>query len=177
MKRFALISTALPPSQSGQSTVLFHLLKDLDPRNYCLITQKNVHQYMIKPGCSSRLPANYHFLRPDYQVTRILVEAAVKFRSTEILRFVLKIRTRQIKKILRKEHCDAVIACTSDLFDPPAAFRASCELGIPFIFYAFDYYSDNWTEPFLRSFGAGYEPDLVGGATHVIVPNLFRLTN
>jgi glycosyltransferase involved in cell wall biosynthesis len=171
MKRFALISTALPPAQSGQSTVLFHLLKDLDPNSYCLITQKNIHQYRIKPGCSVRLSANYHFLGPDYQVTRILAQVAVKIKSVTILRFILKYRTWQIKKVLRKEHCEAVVVCTSDLFDPPAAFFASRELGIPLIFYAFDYYSGNWTDPFLRAFGARYEPDLVRGAVHVIVPN------
>lgn len=171
MKRFALISTALPPAQSGQSTVIFHLLKGFDPRNYCLITQKNLHQYIIKPKCSARLPANYHFLGPDHQVTKILVEIAVKFRCKKILKQILEIRIRQIKKVLRKEHCDAVIACTSDLFDPPAAFFVSRDLGIPFIFYAFDYYSNNCTDELVHSFCAEYEPDLVRGAAQVIVPN------
>jgi glycosyltransferase involved in cell wall biosynthesis len=110
-------------------------------------------------------------LGPDYQVTRILVEIAVKFKCKEILRQILKIRIRQIKKVLRQEHCDAVVACTSDLFDPPAAFYASQDLGIPFIFYAFDYYSSNCTDPYLRSFCAEYEPDLVRGAAQIIVPN------
>ena len=32
MKKFALISLGLPPSQSGQSMVLYHLLKQFDPQ-------------------------------------------------------------------------------------------------------------------------------------------------
>jgi glycosyltransferase involved in cell wall biosynthesis len=171
MKKFALISHGLPPSQSGQSMVLYHLLKQFDPQKYCLITQQNVHEYAIKPRCSSQLPANYHFLQPDYQIVRMFTHVASMIQSTTLLNFLLKIRTHQIKKVLQKEHCDAVIACTSDLFDPPAAFYASRDLGIPFIFYAFDYYSANWTNLFLRSFCAGYEPELVRNAAHVIVPN------
>jgi glycosyltransferase involved in cell wall biosynthesis len=93
------------------------------------------------------------------------------FQSTTLLNLALKIRTRQIKKIIRQEQCDAIIACTSDLFDPPAGLVASKDLGIPFIFYAFDYYSSQGGGPLLRSFAAKYELDLVKTAANVIVPN------
>ena len=171
MKKIALVSTALPPSQSGQSTVLFHLLKNLDPRKYCLITQKNVHLYSIKPRGSSQLPVNYHFFPPDYQVIRVFTHTASMVQSTALLNLILKIRIHQIKKVLQEEHCDAIVACTGDLFDPPAAFLASRDFGIPFILYTFDYYSCQWTNPFLRSFARRFEPDLVRDATKVIVPN------
>lgn len=170
MKKFALISASLPPSQSAQSTVLFHLLKKLNPGEYCLITQKNVHLYSMKPKCSSQLPANYHYLQPDYQFIRMFTRVASIVKSTALLNLALKLRTHQIKKIIRKEQCDAIIACTGDLFDPPAALIASRELGIPFIFYAFDYYSQG-SDPLLRSFATGYERDLVQAAAAVIVPN------
>jgi len=171
MKKFALVSHGLPPSQSGQSTVLFHILKDLDPGKYCLITQKNVHLYSIKPRCSSQLPAKYFFLQPDYQFIRMITHAASRLQSTILLNFILKLRTTQIQKIIRNEHCDVIIACTGDIFNPPAAFSVSRDLGIPFILYTFDYYSCHWKDPFLRSFATRYEPDLVQGAAHVIVPN------
>jgi len=171
MKKFALISTALPPSQSGQSTVLFHLLRNIDPSKYCLITQKNFHLYSIKPRCSSQLPANYHYLQPDYQIIRMFTRVASLVKSIALLNLAFKIRTHQIKKIVRKEQCDAIIACTGDLFDPPAALSASRDLDIPFIFYAFDYYSFHGAEPLLREFAAKYESDLVQSAANVIVPN------
>jgi glycosyltransferase involved in cell wall biosynthesis len=88
-----------------------------------------------------------------------------------LLNFILKLRTTQIQKIIRNEHCDVIIACTGDIFNPPAAFSVSRDLGIPFILYTFDYYSCHWKDPFLRSFATRYEPDLVQGAAHVIVPN------
>nr|WP_320161340.1 glycosyltransferase [uncultured Methanoregula sp.] len=171
MKRFALLSLGLPPSQSGQSMVLFHILKNIDPDKYCLITQKNLHLYSIKPTCSSRLPANYHYLHPDYQFIRMFIRAASMIGSRSMLNLALKVRTHQIKKIIRREHCDAIIACTGDLFDPPAAYIASRELGIPFIFYAFDYYSFQGEDPVLRSFAGIYESELVQAAAAVIVPN------
>ena len=91
-------------------------------------------------------------------------------RSTALLNLALKIRTHQIKKIICTEQCNAIIVCTGDLFDPPAALIASKDLGIPFIFYVFDYYSQG-ADPFLRSFAAKYEVDLVQSAAAVIVPN------
>lgn len=171
MKKIALISTSLPPAQSGQSTVLFHLLKKIDPRIYCLITQKNVQQYTLRANNLPHLSANCHFLQPDYTIISYLTQAAIKIKSTALLKCILKLRTYQIKKILEKEECDSIIVCTGNLFDPPAAFNAAMELGLPYILYTFDYYSLQWTDPFLRFFATRYEPDLVRSATTVIVPN------
>ena len=171
MKKFALVSTALPPSQSGQSVVLFHLLKNIEPRNYCLITQKNFHLYSVKPRCSLDLPAKYYFLRPDYQVIRLFTRIAVICRFPALIRWVLMARVRQLKKIIRTEQCGTVIACTGDLLDPPAAFIASKDLGLPFVLYTFDYYSFQGTGPVLSSFVNSFESDLVQKAVHVIVPN------
>jgi glycosyltransferase involved in cell wall biosynthesis len=172
MKKFALISLALPPSQSGQSMVLYHLLKQFDPENYCLITLKNFHLYKNQGNCSTQLAAKYYFLPPDYQVIRLITYIASAVHSKRLLEFILNIRKNQFKKILRKEHCEAVIGCTGgDLFDPPAAFLAGKELGIPFIFYNFDFYSRQWTHPILRAFSEEKEKELLMGAYRVIVPN------
>jgi len=171
MKKFALISVALPPSQQGQSTILFHLLKDLDPRKFCLITQKNFYLYSKKTRGSPQLPAKYFFLQPEYLFIRTVVHVAFWAHSTTLMNFILKIRTIQIKKIILKEHCDVIVACTGDLFDPLAAFNVSKDLNIPFVLYAFDYYSYQPTIPFLRAFAAKYEPELVQGAVNVVVPN------
>ena len=159
MKKFALISLGLPPSQSGQSMVLYHLLKQFDPQNYCLITLKNFHQYKYLGNCSTQLKAKYFFLHPDYQIIRLMTKTASLVRSALLLEIILKLRIYQVKKILQKEQCKVVIGCTGDLFDPPAAFLAAKELGIPFILYTFDFYSRQWTpsgsEGIFRKKGAG----------------------
>jgi glycosyltransferase involved in cell wall biosynthesis len=171
MKKFALVSLGLPPSQSGQSTVLYHLLKAIPAENYCLITLKNFHLYHYLEQCSSRLPARHYFLHPDYQLVRQLTNAASRLRCRALLTPALKLRVYQIKKILKKEQAQVVIACTGDLLDPPAAFLAGSELGIPVILYAFDYYSRQWTSATTRSFAEGFETRILRGAARIIVPN------
>jgi len=171
MKKFALISLGLPPSQSGQSMVLYHLLKQFDPQNYCLITLKNFHQYKYLGNCSTQLMAKYFFLHPDYQIIRLMTKTASVVRSALLLEIILKLRIYQVKKILQKEQCKVVIGCTGDLFDPPAAFLAGKELGIPFILYTFDFYSHQWIHPVLREFSEKKEREMINGPSQVIVPN------
>jgi len=171
MKKFAFISLGLPPSQSGQSVVIYHLLKEFDPAMYCLITLKNFHLYKNLGNCSARLLAHHHFVNPDYQIIRILITVASKLRLTCILKFLLLLRVYQYKRILRKEDCAVVVGCTGDLLDPPAAFFASRELNLPFVLYTFDYYSCQWTDPVLRAFADQHEKTIVQGASEIIVPN------
>lgn len=171
--KFALVSLGLPPSQSGQSLVLYHLLKDLEPDQYCLITQKNFHLYGSQGNGSSHLPGTYHYINPDYQVIRGMLRLASTARSTGILSALLKVRVHQLRRIIRQEQSEAVIACTGDLFDPPAAYQVSRSLDIPYILYAFDHYSHQWMPPLLHAFARKHEEQLIPGAAEVIVPNEF----
>jgi glycosyltransferase involved in cell wall biosynthesis len=156
---------------AGQSVVLYHLLKSIPPEDYCLITQKNLYLYHYLEHCLPRLPARYFHLSPDYQVIRQMMKVLAGFPIRPLLTLILKNRVRQVKKILTKEKVEVVVVCTGDLFDPPAVFLASRELGIPFILYGFDYYSHQWTTPVTKSFAEEYEREILSGAKHIIVPN------
>ncbi len=169
--KFALVSSAIPPAQSGQAMVIYHLLRSIDPDHYCLITQRNFQTYTQRGNCTSTLPGNYHFLQPEYQVTRGICRTASSLRWNLPLRSLLRIRVRQITRILKQEKCKAVVACTGDLFDPPAAYLASLSLGIPFFFYIFDDFQYQWIEPSQRAFSQYYEPLLVKGSKQFFVPN------
>ena len=151
--------------------VLYHLLKQFDPKQYCLITLKNFNQYKFLGNCSTRLNAKYFFLHPDYQIIRLMIKTVSLFRSALLLEVILKLRIYQVKRILEKEQCRVVIGCTGDLFDPPAAFFAGKELGIPFILYTFDFYSRQWIHPVLREFSEKKEREMINGHSQVIVPN------
>jgi len=171
--KFALVSLGLPPSQSGQSLVLYHLLKDLGPDQYSLITQKNFHLYGSQGNGSSHLPGTYHYINPDYQVIRGILRFASTARSTGILNSLLKVRIHQLRRIICQERSEAVIACTGDLFDPPAAYQVSKSLDIPYILYAFDHYSHQWMPPLLHAFARKHEEQIILGAAEIIVPNEF----
>jgi glycosyltransferase involved in cell wall biosynthesis len=171
--KFALVSLGLPPSQSGQSLVLYHLLKDLKPDQYSLITQKNFHLYGSQGNGSSHLPGTYHYINPDYQVIRGILRFASTARSTGVLSALLKVRIHQLRRIIRQERSEAVIACTGDLFDPPAAYQVSKSLDIPYILYAFDHYSHQWMPPLLHAFARKHEEQLILGEAEIIVPNEF----
>lgn len=176
--KFALVSIALPPAWGGQAVVLYHLLKEMNPDEYCLITQKNYHFYSMHGECAPSLKARYHFLGPDYQANRrVIMGVAGALHLNAVLEWFLSFRTRQIVKIVREEGCDAIVACTGDLFDPPAAYRASLILGIPFYLYAFDKYSQADKSPEVYSFTEKYEPELLRGAAGVIVPNEFMYSD
>lgn len=170
--KLGIISIALPPSQSGQSVVLFQLLKNVKADSYFLITQKNINMYHLQGNCNEKLPAKYYFLQPDNQITQRIIQGLLFLRIERFLDGFLNIRKHQIKKILTKEGCNIAIACTGDLLDPPATFLACKELGIPFILYTFDYYSHQWAATAqLRSFAERYEKEMVTGARQIIVPN------
>jgi glycosyltransferase involved in cell wall biosynthesis len=83
-------------------------------------------------------------------------------------------RGLQITRIVRQERCAAIIACTGDLLDLPAAYLASRLAGVKFYPYFFDYYAyHQWIEPVDRFVAQRLEPLLMRGAAGIITPNEF----
>jgi glycosyltransferase involved in cell wall biosynthesis len=173
MTRLALVSAALPPSQSGQSMVLQHLLEERDPSSYCLLTQKNFNLYHIQGNFSSPLKANYHFLSPEYQVSRFLLDKENLMNSRAVLKYILGWRERQIARIVRTEGCTSILGCTGNLLDPLAVYGVSKSHDIPYGLYIFDDYSVVWASPPLRALINSLIHEIFGNAAFVIVPNEF----
>src|SRR5947209_7023036 len=72
--KVGFISHVLPPSSSGQAIVLYRLLRDWDPQQYCLLsvkdyvssqpaTVRDANDYVTRrlPGTYYHLPAEAHF--------------------------------------------------------------------------------------------------------------------
>lgn len=185
MTRFGLVSHVLPPSSSGQSMVLYRLLKDLSPSQYCLIRSGQAGASLDGPGFTPRLAAKHFQIHPvrwpsdtsarvrtwsavGRGVSRLLGLMAPHIESLDMGR-----RVRQISRILEHEGCGAVVACTGDLLDMPSAFLASRRVGLPFYAYYFDYYSQQWVDPIARFVAERLEGHLLRGARGIIVPNEF----
>jgi glycosyltransferase involved in cell wall biosynthesis len=84
------------------------------------------------------------------------------------------VRARHIARILRRERCRALVACSGDLLDIPAGFIAARSFGVAFFAYMFDDYASQWIQPFPRQFGQFAQAtwhSLARLCTGVIVPN------
>jgi len=81
-------------------------------------------------------------------------------------------RASRIADIVRREKCEAIVACTGEVTLLPAAYRASQSLRVPFYAYIFDDYSyREWEDPAAAFWARRFEPRLMKNAAKVIVPN------
>lgn len=152
--------------------MIYRLLRDLDPDDYCLISRQNYDADVYVDNYSGRLFGRYYHLPPQFQVTQGRRSSlARRLKRINILRVFLL--GKQIAAILKRESCNAVVACTGALLDPPAGYLASRLAGIPFYPYLFDSYSHQWVNRVDRFFAQLLEPILLRGSAGIIVPNEF----
>lgn len=85
--------------------------------------------------------------------------------------FNIFFRGWEMSRILKSENCKSVVACTADFANLPAAYIASLLSGCKYYAYLLDYYSYQWTQPFVSSLAHFIEPILLKNADCVIVPN------
>ena len=139
--KFAILSHVLPPSWSGQAIVLYRLLRTLDQDSYCLISRQNYDSEIFRRDSASRLKAQYYHLPTELEIgwlSRLGLFAMEAWLQTYQ-------RARRISRILKREQCNAVVACTGDLYDLPAASLASRWTGVRYYAYLFDDYIYQWT--------------------------------
>ncbi|MDT4898876.1 MAG: hypothetical protein QOH25_3953 [Acidobacteriota bacterium] len=164
--KFALVAHGLPPSPYVQSVMIRRLLHGLNPDDYCLITQTYGDHSPMRNYPGEKLPAKHYYM-PRW----LNFERGVRFsliRWSNVL-----MRALQIARIIKREKCEAVVACTSELFDLPAAYLASRLTGVKFYPYLFDYYSQMATGTQGERFANRLEPVMLKGAAGIIVPNEF----
>lgn len=170
--KFALVSHVLPPSWSGQAMVIYRLLQNLDAEDYCLISSApSAESSSAGNGYTGQLPGRHYYLQPEFRFRR-----GHRFGLKYLREFVnaslnVGARGRQIAKIARREKCEAIVACTGDLIDLPAAYLASRLAGVPFYLYMFDYYAYQFIEPERGLIARLLEPIIAKRSRAVIAPN------
>lgn len=173
--KFALVSHVLP----GQSAVLYYLLKDLDPNMYCLITNKTCdvnstirESRLLNVKCF-KLRSGFWISFSDRFNRGLLLILGIGMGLFDVFMTPLNIilRAFHMMYILKKENCKSVVACTGDFANLPAAYLASLLSGSRYYPYLLDYYSYQWTQPFVSSLAHFIEPILIKNAHSVIVPN------
>ncbi len=170
--KFALLSHVLPPFASGQSIVIDRLLRGLPPDRYCLLTRGECPPPGPEGDGSGGLPGRSHRLAPAAPIPgeRFLRPETLREAAKAAVRIVR--RAREVARILRRERCALLVACTGDLYDLPAACLAGRWARVPVVPYMFDDYAFQWTGP-LRAISRKLEPAVVRRARGIVVPNEF----
>lgn len=158
--KVAILSHVVPPMPSGQSVILGRLLQAFARDEVLLIV--NFRGYYAKAliDKEGRFPICY--LARD-----------LPGRFNKALFVGVLIRAWRVLKLLRREKCHAIVACSGDILDLPAGCLASWLTGIPFYAYLFDDYLYQWPNREYRRFVMRVEPFIMKQATEVIVPNEF----
>jgi len=161
--KIAVVSSVLPPAWSGQAILIYRLLKDRSPDEYCLISQEN---YMAVEATAAvpKLAGHYHQLETARQIPR-------GYRLDAVKRLNIHLLGRRLAAIIRREQCSAIVAFSGNLEDLPASLVASRILKIPFYAYVCDYYS--YQHEAVRAFAEQMEAKVLRAADGVVVLNEF----
>jgi glycosyltransferase involved in cell wall biosynthesis len=170
--KLGILSHILPPSPSGQSVVLYRLLHGLNEKELVLISAKDYTDIRNESSATDRLKAKYVCLNGVHQLPLLWRRPLRGIGTAVNALWTTYIRSREIRKILIREKCDALVGCTGDPYDLPAGCIASRECGVPYIPYIFDDFVYQWTG-FFRILARVFEPFVINGSTSVIVPNEF----
>ena len=181
--KFAVLSYYLPPSPSGQAMVLYRHLRNLDPNSYCLISQVNYSPEAYPEAYSERMPGKYcRFQFAPETGGRVPTESRFRlvrflkgfqfFRSLVRLFYILR-RAREITAFVKREKCDAIVACTDTFYDLPAGALASRLTGTKLYAYIFDDYYYKWLDPEVLRLAQRLEPLALKRADGIIAPNEF----
>jgi glycosyltransferase involved in cell wall biosynthesis len=170
--KVAVVSPVFPPQDSGQAIMLGRLLQGVRPEDYCLVSSGNdaapLFPHVLLPNSLGTLAGRYHRLTPLAIPWGAHALNRLGYAGRQVLA-----HAREICGVLRRERCGAVVACTGELIDFPAAYLASRRLGLPFYAYCFDLWSHQGVTRLERAWARWAERVVLRGAARVVVPNEF----
>ena len=170
--KIALISHKVPPSGTGQSLVIYRLLREVGPEHYCLVSTERHDENNASENPSQLLPCAYHYLLPPFSLQRGYRFGLRRIREGINIPLAIVHQSRRIANIVRNEGCTGIVACTGDVTILPAGYLASRATKVPFYAYVFDHYSyREWDDPVAAFWARRFERVVMKGAAGVIAPN------
>ena len=174
MPKFAVLSHVLIPSSSGQATALYRILSGVDPKDYYVINSPEaLHEEFDGTHRQLQLGAAVYAL--PVEPPSGLQHWPPRRDLKTIYRLARQIysRMKSILRVLRQEpDSTAVIACTANLINIPAAFLASRIARKSFYAYIFDDFVFQWTGVH-RQLAKLVAPIIFGFSRGIIGPNEF----
>lgn len=146
-------------------------MKGRHPSDYCLISKQalgGAHFLSLEEG---RIPETRYHLERDL-ASRGFLGRSPLFEALTVPLAVL-LRAWRILRIIRREKCDEVVACTGDLIDIPSSYIASRLAGCSFFVYLFDDYVYQWVDPKTRRVARLFADVIMKRANGLIAPNEF----
>ncbi len=172
--RFAIISHVLPPMPSGQSMVLFKLLNELPMEKYCLLSINDLKDEKNHINAKNKLNARYFKLK--YRKLKYLEKQLQIPIISGIYNYFREIiyRKKQILKVAKLQKISAIVCCSGNIIDMPAAYLAAKKTGLKLIPYLFDDFIFQWIGA-KRLIAKMIEPAIIKYAHSIIVPNDFLM--
>jgi glycosyltransferase involved in cell wall biosynthesis len=142
------------------------------PENYSLISLEPSYSGEHGEAQPDSLPVKHYQLSRAFRLHRGDRFGLFRIRESINILWAIIRHARSIVAIIRKERCDAVLACTGDITLLPASYLASRWTKMPFYAYIFDHYSyREWQNPVAAFWARRFESRLLKGAAAVIAPN------
>ncbi|MGX1740218.1 glycosyltransferase [Bosea sp. NPDC055353] len=169
MKRLAIVTTAAPPSASGQARVLGALLAQERGESRHLFLSDQLQA--LDPS-ESGFGVYVALSPPRFQIIRTLGNQHIQ-RLNNFVGLVRDVWTRagEIVAAVRTHPVEMIVGCSGNPFDLPAAAIAARRLKLPFVAYLFDDPVYQWEEGLYRSLARFWEKRWAVRAAKVIVPN------
>lgn len=168
MTRLAVVSTAVPPSASGQALVLQRLFAD-SGRETVFFSDSLGAEDLAR---EARLGHYVRTAKPTFQFLPLnrLGPLTGTNNFLGLVRSILR-RAREIELALRDAPPEVIVGCSGDPFDLTASYRAAARLGVAFVAYLFDDPVFQWPPGIYRRLARTFEPHWANAASAVICPN------
>jgi hypothetical protein len=146
----AIVNHWVPPMVYGSAGKLYRLFRHVDPADYCVITSGNV---LDGEGNVEefRLPCPYVMLPSEWRYLRLpkAVSLQLAMKWVNVWLKVLQ-RARHVASAIRRQRCRAVVTCTGELEDLPAACLAARMTNSRFYPIMDDDFANQSSEPHKR---------------------------
>lgn len=178
--KLAVVSVSVPPSPTGQSRMLGHMLEGATPESCLLLSANpptpNADAGELAFGTYYRLPP----LPPSGPWPTRLAGISPRLArmaepTLESARIAAGVRqeAQEIATAVRQFGAQVIVACTASPTNLPAAAMAAQINGLPFVAYLFDDPVYQWPPGTWRRFAAAQERRWGRQAAAVISPNEF----
>jgi glycosyltransferase involved in cell wall biosynthesis len=168
LPRVAVVTTAAPPSPSGQARVLAQIMV---PKCTAAPIYLSDQLNSIEPE-GDRYGSYLPLAAPRFLLThRFAARLPAQLNNYAGLTRTVLTRAMEIARHLRRDPVDVIVGCSGNPFDLPATNLAARWLRLPFVAYLFDDPVYQWERGIYRSFAQFWERVWGRSVELIIVPN------